>query len=59
MASSFSRWDKSAFGVMEPTALDGSGRLTFTLSYEVGIGGDPHRWRFVLRSTDGHDELVA
>ncbi len=44
---------------MEPTALDGSGRLTFTLSYEVGIGGDPHRWRFVLRSTDGHDELVA
>lgn len=34
-------------------------RLTFTLLYEVGVGGNPSRWRFVLRSDEGHDELVA
>jgi len=59
VGNSVSRWDKSAFGLMDPAAPDSGGRLTFTLLYEVGIEGNPHRWRFILRSPDGHDELIA
>ena len=59
MAGRSLRFDKESLCMDAPTGLDGSGRLTFTLLYEVGIEGNPCRWRFVLRSTDGHDELVA
>ncbi len=34
-------------------------RLTFTLLYQTGINGNPFRWRFILRSEEGHDEFVA
>lgn len=34
-------------------------RLTFTLLYETGVAGNAARWRFVLRSQEGHDEFVA
>lgn len=59
MAGRSLRFDKESLCTDAPTGLDGSGRLTFTLLYEVGIEENPCRWRFVLRSTDGHDELVA
>ncbi|MGQ9505831.1 MAG: hypothetical protein ACUVQG_14995 [Thermogutta sp.] len=42
-----------------PLGLDADGRLTFTLLYEIALEGNPHRWRFILRASDGHDELVA
>lgn len=42
-----------------PLGLDANGRLTFTLLYETALEGNPHRWRFVLRASDGHDELAA
>lgn len=31
----------------------------FTLHYETGIDGNPHRWRFILRAETDYDELVA
>ena len=34
-------------------------RLTFVLLYQTGLNGNPFRWRFVLRSEDGHDEFIA
>ncbi|ASV75758.1 Ribonuclease HI [Thermogutta terrifontis] len=34
-------------------------RLTFTLLYQTGINGNPFRWRFILRSEEGHDEFIA
>ncbi|MGB9689541.1 hypothetical protein [Thermogutta sp.] len=34
-------------------------RLTFVLLYQTGLNGNPFRWRFVLRSEEGHDEFVA
>lgn len=34
-------------------------RPTFTLFYETGVAGNPSRWRFILRSDEGHDEFVA
>lgn len=59
MAGSLLRSDNSRLGTATSTGPDASGRLTFTLLYEIGIEDNPYRWRFILRATDGHDELVA
>lgn len=34
-------------------------RNQFMLITQTGVGGDPHRWRFMLRTPDGHDEMTA
>ncbi|GAB4135918.1 RNase H family protein [Thermopirellula anaerolimosa] len=31
----------------------------FLLITQTGVGGDPHRWRFILRTPDGCDEMTA
>ena len=31
----------------------------FMLITQTGVAGDPHRWRFILRTPDGHDEMTA
>lgn len=61
MASTSDRRKKEDFSGrwQAPLGLDANGRLTFTLLYEIALNGNPHRWRFVLRSSEGHDELVA
>jgi ribonuclease HI len=60
VAGTLPRWKRNIGEGLETSAgFDGNGRLTFTLIYETGLDGNPNRWRFILRSSDGHDGLVA
>lgn len=34
-------------------------RNQFMLITQTGVGGDPHRWRFTLRTPEGYDEMTA
>ncbi|NMC20561.1 MAG: hypothetical protein GYA33_09085 [Thermogutta sp.] len=40
-------------------AANSEGLNRFLLITQTGVGGDPHRWRFTLRTPDGHDEMAA
>ncbi len=40
-------------------ATDSEGLNHFMLITQTGVAGDPHRWRFTLRTPDGHDEMTA
>ncbi len=47
-------------GLNLPSQCPGTESLNrFTLITQTGVGGDPHRWRFTLRTPDGHDEMTA
>lgn len=40
-------------------ATDSEGLNHFMLISQTGVAGDPHRWRFTLRTPDGYDEMTA